>query len=235
MVRANAWQTLDEAMTDEGKMSLKKRDHEYIIEMESFILMNSKLNLTEIALGQSACENIATSKPHVLIGGLGMAFTLRAALDQLPAGASVVVAELNPTVVNWCKNELAELTNNAATDPRVKIVIEDVANLITRAASSDQKFDAIVLDLYQGTHDANTDRSHPFYSRQALDRTRRALKPGGILGVWTETSDTQFEQRLKRIGFSVKRTRPGKGGPRHTVYLATKITTAPRKRKPKRR
>jgi len=231
MVMKNPWQTLDEAMTDEGPMRLKMRNHEYIIEMESFVLMNSKLNLTEIALGQSACENISASKPHILIGGLGMGFTLRAALDHLPIKASVVVAELNATVVNWCRGELADLTNNAATDPRVKIVIEDVANLITRAANSGSGFDAIVLDLYQGTHDANTDRNHPFYSRQALDRTRRALKPGGILGVWTETSDTQFEKRLRRIGFSVERTRPGKGGPRHTVYLAKKLVTTPRKRK----
>ncbi len=234
-MRAQKWLTLDEVITDEGPMRLKRRDNEYIIEMESFILMNSKLNRTEIALGESACERIAANNANVLIGGLGMACTLRAALDQLSAKASVLVAELNPTVVKWCRGELAELTNSAASDPRVNIVIEDVANLITRAAEAGGKFDAIILDLYQGTHDANTDRNHPFYSRQALDRTRRALNPGGILGVWTETSDTQFEQRLKRIGFSVERTRPGKGGPRHTVYLATKIVTAPRKRKPKRR
>ncbi len=219
------WQVVDTAETDEGLMTLMQRgDREFVIKMESFVLMNSRLNLTELALAGSACALLgARRRPRVLIGGLGMAFTLRAALDALPQTAQVIVAEINPVVERWCRGPLLSLTDGAVEDPRVETRIGDVAQVIAQAAQKQEVFDAIVLDLYQGTHDAADDPHDPFYGRKALETMRKALKDDGVFAVWTEFADPAFEKRLRTIGFQCQRTSPGKGGPRHIVYLATKI------------
>jgi len=218
------WRTIDVAETDEGPMTLMQRgDREFVIKMETFVLMNSHLNLTEKALAESACGLLGQRrKPRVLIGGLGMAFTLRAALDVLPLDAQVTVAEINPVIERWCRGPLRDLTAGAVDDPRVEVRIGDVADVIAEAARQRNVFDAVVLDLYQGTHDANDDPRDPFYGRQALANTRLALKGDGIFAVWTEFADPAFERRLKAEGFNCRRTSPGKGGPRHIVYLVTK-------------
>ncbi len=220
------WRRVDSAETDEGLMTLMQRgDREFVIKMESFFLMNSRLNLTEVALAGSACDLLGIRrKPRVLIGGLGMAFTLRAALDALPPDARVTVAEINPVVERWCRGPLCFLTDGAVEDPRVDIRIGDVAEVIAQAACGRQVFDAIILDLYQGTHDANNDPRDPFYGKKALEMTRDALKDDGVFAVWTEFADPAFEKRLRTVGFDCRRTSPGKGGPRHIVYLATKKT-----------
>ncbi len=211
------------ATTDEGPMTLWLRgDDEYEIRMERdrYILMSSRLNVSEAALGRSAIEALGTRvNSRILLAGLGMGFTLRAALDALPGPATVVTAELNPIVVEWCRGPLAALTDAAVDDPRVDLRIGDVGRLIAAAARGRSRYDAIVLDLYQGVHEANDEPDHPFFSRAALDRAHRALTPGGVLGVWTEESDASFEKRLGSVGFSVRRIRPGRGGPRHAVYL----------------
>ena len=207
-------------------MTLMQRgDREFVIKMESFVLMNSRLNLTEVALAGSACLLLgARRRPRVLIGGLGMAFTLRAALDVLPPNAQVTVAEINPVVERWCRGPLRNLTDCAVEDPRVEIRIGDVAEMIAQAARGQNVFDAIILDLYQGTHDANDDPLDPFYGKKALETTRKALKDDGVFAVWTEFADPAFEKRLRTVGFECRRTSPGKGGPRHIVYLATKTS-----------
>ena len=160
----------------------------------------------------------------MLIGGLGMAFTLRAALDALSPDARVTVAELNPAVERWCRGPLRGLTDGAVEDPRVEVRIGDVAQVIAQAAHGRGVYDAIVLDLYQGTHDANDDPLDPFYGRKALENTRKALRDDGVFAVWTEFPDPVFEKRLATVGFDCRRTSPGKGGPRHIVYVATKKT-----------
>ncbi len=219
-----AWVTVETAETDEGMMTLTRRgDLDFVIKMESFILMNSRLNLTEIALARSACQVLGSrQRPRVLIGGLGMAFTLRAALDALPPDARVTVAEINPVVERWCRGPLRNLTDGAVEDPRVEVLIGDVAEVIARAARRREAFDAIILDLYQGTHDAADDPDDPFYGRKALETTHKALKDDGVFAVWTEFADPAFEKRLRIASFDCRRTSPGKGGPRHSVYLATK-------------
>lgn len=206
---------------------------DYLIRMETYILMTSEFHITETNLGATACAAIADRpRPRVLIGGLGMAYTLRAALDVLPADARVRVAELNPAVDHWCRTHLAALTDSSVTDPRVTVEITDVARPIKAAAKGDcPPFDAIVLDLYQGTDDANHDPDHPFFGAAALERSRRALTDGGVLGVWTETPDGAFEKRLDSVGFDVVRTRPGKGGPYHAVYLARKVADSSGRRR----
>lgn len=218
------WSTVDTAQTSEGQMTLmQRRESEFVIKMEHFVLMNSRLNLTEVALARTACQMLgARRNPQVLIGGLGMAITLRAALDVLPQDASVTVAEINPVIVQWCRGPMRILTNGAVEDARVTVRMGDVAKVIEEGAKQRERYDAIVLDLYQGTHDANDNPNDPFYGRVALETTRDALKNDGVFAVWTEFTDLAFEKRMKSVGFDCQRTSPGKGGPRHIVYLATK-------------
>ena len=203
---------------------LKASDEDFLIRMPSYILMTSEYHVSESALGANAAQRIAgRPRPRMLIGGLGMAYTLRAALDALPPHAEVTVAELNPAVVRWCRTERAALNGFPLDDPRVTVHIGDVAKVIATAGRrGGARFDAIVLDLYQGTEDANSQPDHPFYGFRALERTWNALSEGGVLAVWTETSDAGFEKRMGTAGFDFQRTRPGDAGPRHTVYLATR-------------
>jgi spermidine synthase len=220
------WTVLKQKLTAEGVLQLLQRgDGDYLIKRDHAILMNSHLNLTEQALARLACDRIngKQAPPRVLIGGLGMGCTLRTALDCLPENACVVVAELNPVVAKWCADELAMLNGHALADPRVSLVIADVAQVIEDAASGKTTcFDAIVLDLYEGTQSSNAIDNARFYGTTALRRTVHALSRGGILSVWTEERDMQFEQRLATAGFAVERHRPGRGGPRHVVYLGVR-------------
>lgn len=215
--------TIETVETPEGPLALKQRDeHDFLITVNGRVLMTSTAHRSEVALGAVACKRLSTfASPKVLVGGLGMAFTLRAVLDRLPPGAKVTVAELNPVTEAWCKGPLAHLTDRAVEDPRVKVVIEDVAKTLNRAANSglEEKFDAIVIDLYVGP-DAGTKRDHPLYGGKACDTARKALRSGGIFAIWGEAYDAAFERRLEKVGFSVHHEKPGKGGYKHVIYVA---------------
>ena len=181
--------------------------------------MNSRASLSERALAEKACAQLAgRAEPRVLVGGLGMGLTLRAALDGLPEQAQVTVVELNPVVVEWCRGPLGKLNAGVCDDPRVRVVVEDVA----RTIEGSRKLDAILLDLYEGPH-ARTPRKDPFYGNEALHRTRAALAPEGIFAVWSEDPDADFEDRLRKARFRVERHRPGRGGRRHAVTLAVRL------------
>ncbi|HWM92766.1 MAG TPA: spermidine synthase [Thermoanaerobaculia bacterium] len=221
------WETLDAVDTEEGRLELRRRgpfgeEAEFVITVAGRVLMSSMAHLTEVAVAEIACGEIAgRERPRVLIGGLGMGFTLRAALDSLPKSGRVVVAEINEAVLRWCRGPLAPLTRRAAYDPRAKVVLEDVAEVIAEAArDAEKRFDAIILDLYEGPRNATQAREDPFYGPAALKRTREALTRGGVLAVWSEDPDAAFEKRLRSGGFNVERRKPGKGGPRHSVYIA---------------
>jgi spermidine synthase len=153
----------------------------------------------------------------VLIGGLGMGYTVRAALDALPAAAEVVVAELTPEIEAWCRGPLAPLTGAALDDPRVRVVIGDVARIIAGAPRG--HYHAILLDLYEGPHAATQGADDPFYGRAALAASRAALAAGGVLAVWSEDPDDAFARRIEAAGFAVEAHRLGKPR-RHVVYLA---------------
>lgn len=220
------WKIIDSVSTeDEGTLQLRQRGaKDFLITIGTQVLMNSSAHRSEVALGQLACAYLRQHpSPRVLVGGLGMGFTLRSVLDQLPVSATVVVAELNSVVVQWCQGPLAVLTDSAVTDPRVKIEIGDVAALIKRfaAASGDEKFDTIVLDLYRGPHFYVDAEDDPLYGKRAIEAARQILKPGGVFAVWGENYDERFAQRLQRTGFAVKVQRPGKGGLRHAVFVAS--------------
>lgn len=216
------WETLDGAATPEGRLELRRRGEEYVITVGGRVLMNSALHLTEAAVAQAACARVAgRGRPRVLIGGLGMGYTLRAALDALPRAAQVTVAEIDPNIVRWCRGPLAGLTGGAVEDPRVTVALADVARVIAGAAREEnRRFDAIIFDLYEGPREATQAREDPFYGPRALETTRAALAAGGVFAVWSEDHDAAFEKRLRAAGFQVERQRPGKGGPRHVVYLA---------------
>lgn len=221
---AQPWKIIESIATDEGVLELRQRgEKDFLIMIGTQVLMNSLANRSEIVLGQQGCGHLKNSSaPKVLVGGLGMGFTLRAVLDTLPGTARVVVAELNPVVPEWCRGPLAAVTGNAVSDPRVTVEIGDVAQLIRKTAASadENRFDAIVLDLYRGPH-AKTDAiNDPLYGSRAIENMRCALKPGGQLAVWGENYDESFVKRLQKAGFSVITERPGRGGLRHAVFLA---------------
>jgi spermidine synthase len=185
--------------------------------------MNSLANRSEVMLGQLGCGHLTESEgPRVLVGGLGMGFTLKATLDILPATARVIVAELNPTVLEWCRGPLAALTENAVDDPRVTIEIGDVARRIRRSAvdGGESRFDAIILDLYRGPHAKTHHSDDPLYGSRAIENMRAALKPCGVVAVWGENYDEAFDKRLRCAGFTVTTDRPGRGGLRHVVFMA---------------
>jgi spermidine synthase len=211
-----AWTVIDAAATPEGALELRQRGDDFLIVVGGRVLMSSAAHRTEVAVAEVACTGL-TGSPKVLIGGLGMGYTLRAALDALPATAAVTVAELNPVIERWCHGPLAPLTSGAVDDPRVTLKIADVARLI----ATTRGWDAIVLDLYEGPHAATQSADDPFYGARALRATHAALVAGGKFAVWSEDPDFAFEKRLATAGFTVTRA-PARGGPRHAVYLATR-------------
>ncbi|MEK6700039.1 MAG: spermidine synthase [Nitrospirota bacterium] len=220
---AQPWHTIETAATTDGVLELRRRgERDFLILINGRVLMNSSANRSEITLGRLACEAVAARPwPRILLGGLGMGLTLRAALDILPPSAQVVVAELNAVVVEWCRGPLAGLTHGALDDPRVTVVIDDVAAKVAQAAQAGaQRFDAVIIDLYEGPRAATDARNDPFYGSRALTATKAALSPGGVFAVWGENPDKAFEKRLTAAGFSVNMQRPGRGGLRHVVYVA---------------
>lgn len=220
---AQPWKIIESIPTSEGLLELRQRgERDFLIMIGSQVLMNSLANRSEVVLGQLGCSALKErERPRVLVGGLGMGFTLRAALDNLPATAMVVVAELNPIIQRWCLGPLSSLTNHAVSDPRVTVEIVDVVQLVHRfaAAGGKERCDAIILDLYRGPH-AKTPQNDPLYGRAAIDNYRTALNPSGLLAVWGENYDEGFDKRLRSAGFSVRIHRPGRGGLRHVVFLA---------------
>jgi spermidine synthase len=217
------WRIIDSVETSDGILELRQRsERDFLITIAGRVLMNSSANRSEIELSQLACNLLLKKKNYrVLIGGLGMGYSLKSALDNLPGDTRVVVAELNPIVVKWCREPLSHLTEKAVDDPRVAVKIADVSSLIRKAAKQggDSRFDAIILDLYEGPFEAAKERSEHVYGATALELSGSALMPGGVLAVWSEDPERAFEKRLLRAGFSFERKRAGRGG-RHVVYIA---------------
>jgi spermidine synthase len=214
------WQTLDRQESPDGVLELRQRDSDdFLICLDGRILMNSRASRSEEHLALQTCAGLAAGA-RVLIGGLGMGLTLRAALDSLPDDSSVIVAELNEVVGEWCRGRLAPLCGRALEDPRVTLRIGDVTECIREASMGALSYAAIVLDLFEGPHARTHANKDPFYGRKALEQSWRALDRGGVLGVWAEAPDQKFQERLRAQGFQVESHRPGRGGLRHSVVLA---------------
>lgn len=213
------------AKTPDGVLELRLYEHDgdYSIRSGNVELMNSRMHGSEDALAQIACEEIQNDpSPRVLIGGLGMGFTLRAALDNLPANAKIIVAELIPEVVKWNREILSDLAKNPLADKRVKIQEEDVVDLIRSGRNG---YNAILLDVDNGPRKVFQSGNERLYNVKGLYNAYAALRPGGVLAIWSSGPDVFFTRRLRDVGFGVEeikvRGRAGnKGGAHHLIWLA---------------
>jgi spermidine synthase len=216
------WVQLDSARASDGdqELRLKRRGAEFSIMLGANELMNSRLSGSEEALARLSCERIAGRKqPEILIGGLGMGFTLRAALASLGDDAAITVAELVPEVVAWARGPMAEIFSGCLDDPRVTIREVDVGRVIRS-----HLWDAILLDVDNGPEGIVYRGNDALYSVNGLAAARAALKPAGVLAVWSQGPDSGFTRRLKQAGFTVEEVNTrarGKRGARHVIWIAT--------------
>ena len=226
------WELLGETRTPDGTLlALTRRDREYVILANGKSLMSSRMHGSEEALATIVFKQAGMGEsPCVLVGGLGMGFTLRATLDALPPSATVVVAELLPEVVEWNRKTLAPLANHPLDDQRVEVIVSDVADVL---ASSRDRFDAVLLDVDNGPDAFTASANDRLYGDAGLAAIKTSLTANGIVGVWSAWESKKFEQRLRYAGFEVKvervRARLKKGGPRHTIFLGRKTDEAARR------
>lgn len=220
------WVELDTADIpgDKDALRLRERDGAFSITIGATELMDSRRSRSEAALASLACARLPDpGRAQVLIGGLGMGFTLRAALDGLGPQARVVVAELVPGVVAWARGHLSHLFAGSLDDARVELRIEDVRQTIL---SDPGRYDAVLLDVDNGPEGFTRRANDHLYGAAGLRQARRALRPGGILGVWSNGPDREFTQRLRTVGFAVEEVRVhahGTKGRRHVLWFARRV------------
>ncbi len=206
-----------------GEIRLRRRGSEFSIDLGAVALMNSRFVGSEQALAVETCRRLAARPaPKVLIGGLGMGFTLRAALAVLGPEARITVSELVPAVVAWARGPLGEVFGDSLSDPRVTVVEGDVSGMIAARAA---RYDAILLDVDNGPAGLTRPGNDALYGSRGLGAARRALAPGGLLSVWSVEPDAAFAARMGRAGFEVEeiRARAGRGrGARHVIWIGTR-------------
>ena len=217
------WETIDTVTLPGGDvMTLSRRGDEYAIRVGNFELMNSRQHGSEESLATLAAERVRDlSRASVLVGGLGMGFTLRAALDALPASATVTVAELVPEVVEWNRTHLGHLAGEPLADRRVRVVVGDVADVVRGATAA---YDLVLLDTDNGPEGTTQDDNEWLYGVPGLRALRAALRAGGVLAVWSAFPSDAFTKRLARAGFAaeVKHVRSrGTKGNRHVIWVAS--------------
>jgi spermidine synthase len=219
------WKLLDTAQTPGNGLELRlyQRDNEFSIKAGNYELMNSRVYGTEDALGKLACQKIANHpQARVLIGGLGMGYTVRSALDELGVKAHVAVAELVPEVVRWNRGVLAGLAGNPLDDHRVAVHEADVAQMIKTAKND---YNAILLDVDNGPDGLTRADNDELYSEAGLHAARSALTPGGVLAVWSAHPDKRIAKRMQAAGFAVEEigVRAGrKRGARHVIWVGVR-------------
>ena len=208
-----------------GELKLSQRDQEFSIRLSGIRgeLMNSRVHGSEEALAELGCKRLLdVADAQVLVGGLGMGFTLATALESLASTATVTVAELIPEVVEWNQGPLGECAGNPLQDSRTQIHLGDVGQLLTE---KHQSFDAILLDIDNGPEGLTHEDNSWLYSTQGVNAMYQALRPEGIVTIWSAGPDPMFTIRLKKAGFKAEtrtvRARPGKGS-RHTIFVAQK-------------
>lgn len=207
-----------------GELRLIRRGEDFWIMLGANALMSTRLRGSEEALATLACERMAgRPRPALLIGGLGMGFTLRAALGALGRDATLVVSELVPAIVDWARGPMAHVHGASLDDPRVRIELSDVGDLIAEARAS---FDSILLDVDNGPDALSRESNDRLYDLDGLHRAKAALKPGGLLAIWSAAADPAFSRRLARAGFAVEeiavRAHAGRKGAKHMIWLATR-------------
>jgi spermidine synthase len=216
------WEILGrEQAPDGGELVLHHRNGEFVIRVDGRELMSSRSSHSEEEMARLVAARLGSREtPRVLIGGLGMGFTTRAALDALPARAEVVVAELVPAVIAWNRGPLAHLAGRPLEDPRTRVEPIDVGRLMKETRV---RFDAILLDVDNGPQWITSKSNQRLYSEVGLGVARRALRPGGLLAVWSAADDAAFVKRLRKVGYETEtvqvRARGPAGGARHTIFL----------------
>ena len=206
------------------ELRLFRRGRDYMIVTGRNELMSSRMSGSEEALAVMTCERLGErAAPHLLIGGYGMGFTLRSALAALGGSARVTVAELVPEIIDWARGPMAELAAGCLDDPRVELVLGDVAALIERSPDA---YDAILLDVDNGPDGLTRSANDRLYSPRGLAAARAALRPGGILAIWSAAPDRAFARALAEAGFAVDevsvRARANGKGAKHVIWFATK-------------
>lgn len=220
------WVQLDRAeVPGGGELRLMRRGADFSIMLGREELMNSRLSGSEEALATLACRRLGERRrARLLIGGLGMGFTLRAALAELGPEARIEVAELVPAVIAWARGPLAALFAGSLADPRVSLLEGDVGDVIR--AGRRAGYDAILLDVDNGPDAMTRATNDGLYDMGGLGAARAALRPGGLFAVWSSGPDRAFAERLRRSGFGVEevrvRARGGSGGARHVIWIATR-------------
>ena len=221
-----AWELIDTADIpgDSGQLRLLRRGTEFVIRLGHNELMNSRLSGSEEALASLTCDRLANAaRARVLIGGLGMGFTLRAAQKVLGPAARIDVAELVPAVVAWARGPLSPVFGDSLADPRVRILVDDVQDVIRAAPKT---YDAILLDIDNGPEAMTRASNDALYEVRGLAQAYASLRPGGVMSVWSAVPDRGFTMRLKRAGFAVEETTVkadrGKRGARHVIWLAAR-------------
>lgn len=218
------WEFLESAQVpgNGGELCLYRRGAEFSIRVGNRELMNSRIYGSEEALAEIACARIASrSRPQVLIGGLGMGFTLAAALRRIGTDGRVVVAELVPAVVAWNRGPLGAPAGHPLQDARVAVREVDIAQILRETR---QAYDAILLDVDNGPEGLARRENDWLYARPGLEAAHAALRPGGVLAVWSAAPNQVFARRLRRVGFTVDEVqvpaRSSRKGRRHTIWLA---------------
>ena len=208
---------------DGEELRLYRHGRDFMIVLDRNELMSTRQRGSEEALATMTCARIAaTPRPHVLVGGYGMGFTLRAALAALPADATVTVAEVLPDIIEWARGPMAEVAAGCLDDPRVHLVVGDVVKVIDTSPGT---FDAILLDVDNGPDGLVRPDNNRLYSRRGLATVGEALRPGGVLAIWSAARDERFVRRLHEAGFAVDeitvRARSNGKGAKHVIWFAT--------------
>ena len=217
------WITVGEALSPDGtRLELVEHDGEYIIKADDLPLMSTRMHFSEIELARLVCNRLKPGA-KVMIGGLGLGYTLRAALDHLPKDGTAVQVELVPEVVEWNKGPLAPFAEHPLDDKRSELVQGDVSKVLREARN---EYDSIMLDVDNGPTALVNERNSWLYTDTGLQAIRSALKNGGRVAIWSADDEPRFVSRMKRNGFRAEKhqiqAHKGKGGIRHVIFTGRK-------------
>ncbi len=218
------WNTVGEAVSPDGtRLELVEHDGEYIIKADDLPLMSTRMHFSEMELARLVCTKLK-SNAKVMIGGLGLGYTLRSALDLIPKDGVVVQVELVPEVIEWNKGPLGPFNNHPLKDTRTEIVQDDISKVIRQ---SQNNYDSIILDVDNGPSPLINERNAWLYTNRGLQSIRKALKTQGQVAIWSANDDTRFISHMKRNGFLAEKhyiqAHKGKGGIRHVIFTGRKI------------
>ena len=218
------WNTVGKAVSPDGtRLELVEHDGDYVIKADDLPLMSTRMHFSEMELARLVCTKLK-SKAKVMIGGLGLGYTLRSALDLIPKDGVVVQVELVPEVIEWNKGPLGTFNNHPLKDTRTEIVQDDISKVIRQ---SQNNYDSIILDVDNGPSPLINERNAWLYTNQGLQSIRKALKNQGQVAIWSANDDPRFISHMKRNGFLAEKhyiqAHKGKGGIRHVIFTGRKI------------